>query len=126
MRRSKYNAVKSQSPMFGPRLFASKAERDRAEELRLLEQAGAISALQLQPKVEMTRARVPWRLDFAYVEHGRTVWEDVKGVVSRETQRNIKLWREYGPGLLRVTKRDGRKRAFVVVREVMAKPSGEA
>jgi hypothetical protein len=117
---NKYGAKRSQSPHFGARLFDSMAERDRAEELRLLEVAGEIAELVLQPVVELT-AGIRWRLDFSYVERGRTCWEDVKGVMGRDTALKVKLWREYGPGLLRITKRDGRKRAFMVVREVMAK-----
>jgi hypothetical protein len=70
--------------------FHSKAERDRYEELRLLELGGAISDLKLQPEFELQPrykydgkwvARRKYRADFAYREPGnpRLVVEDVKG-----------------------------------------------
>lgn len=102
------------------RLFASAAERDRAEELRLLEQAGAIQGLVFQPVVRLADA-VNYRADFAYTERGRLVHEDVKGVTSERFRTVCNLWRVHGPSLLRITKRSGKRRAFVVAREIMPK-----
>lgn len=124
MRRgNKYGAQRAQSAHFGARWFDSTAERDRAEELRSLEAAGEIKALTLQPKVDLT-AGITWKLDFSYTEQGRTVWEDVKGVIGRDVALKVRLWREYGPGLLRLTRRANRQREFTVVREVMAQGGG--
>lgn len=71
--------------------FASQAEADRYSELKLLERAGEIDRLELQPRFPLTVASLrggPPRdlgtfvADFRYVEPGRrdaVVVEDVKG-----------------------------------------------
>lgn len=95
--RSKYGAV----PKVVDNIrFASKAEAARYLELRLLEKAGEIEALELQPvfvlKTQLTTGTVrgagramvgdypvigKYRADFAYYDNrtGRRVVEDVKG-----------------------------------------------
>ena len=67
------------------RLFDSKAEVARWQELQLLERAGEITELERQveyeliPKQKGERA-VKYIADFRYVDHeGNTVVEDVKG-----------------------------------------------
>lgn len=74
--------------------FASAKEARRYAELRLLLQAGAISDLVLQPSIPLAVAGVPiryrsgrqavYRGDFSYLEHGRRVVEDTKGVRTRD------------------------------------------
>lgn len=65
--------------------FASKAEGKRYTELKLLERAGEIKALELQPRyplnVQGTKVG-EYRADFTYVETrtGKRVIEDVKGM----------------------------------------------
>ncbi len=71
--------------------FASKAESRRYQDLLILERAGHISSLTIQPRYELapsvrfpgaTRATPPLRYfaDFSYLDHlGRLVVEDVKG-----------------------------------------------
>ena len=64
--------------------FASKAEGRRYGELRLLERAGVISQLELQPRYPVVVNNVQicrYLADFRYVEGDRTVIEDVKGMV---------------------------------------------
>ena len=68
------------------RLFDSKAEAARWQELQLLERAGEIKELERQveyeliPKQKGERA-VKYIADFRYVDHdGKTVVEDTKGV----------------------------------------------
>ncbi len=74
--------------------FDSRAEATRYTELRLLERAGEISSLVLQPEFELipgytkngrkVRA-VKYRADFQYTDRdGKTVIEDVKGVRTKE------------------------------------------
>lgn len=74
--------------------FDSRAEAARYTELKLLERAGEISSLVLQPEFELipgytkngrkVRA-VKYRADFQYTDlAGRTVIEDVKGVRTKE------------------------------------------
>lgn len=59
--------------------FASKAEARRYGELKLLEKAGTISSLTLQPRYELPGG-IRYVGDFAYTENGQAVCEDVKGM----------------------------------------------
>ncbi|EJL21911.1 DUF1064 domain-containing protein [Novosphingobium sp. AP12] len=75
-------------------LHDSKAEARRCNELHLLQRGGAIVGLEQQPEFKFTvdgrpvmldngqQARL--RADFAYVENGRKVVEDRKGVIVRD------------------------------------------
>ncbi len=73
--------------------FASKGEANRYCELKLLERAGLISDLQLQPKFELqpkfkkdgkTIRAINYIADFQYIENGQIVVEDFKGVITKE------------------------------------------
>jgi hypothetical protein len=102
--------------------FGSKTEHARARELMLLQKAGEISGLRFHPLVIMLdapkrRERVAIELDSAYVENGREIFEDVKGFkLTGRFRLFCQLWRFFGPGRLRITKREGR--GFVIVREI--------
>jgi hypothetical protein len=110
-RRSKYGNVRC--TMDG-HTFDSQAEMQRYCELRLLERAGAIVNLQLQPRFELVAKQPGQRAsfyvaDFQYEEDGQTIVEDVKG--GRATQTAIfrlkaKLFRQRYPDLeLRIIER---------------------
>lgn len=85
---SKYGAKKTQIDSI---TFSSKAEAKRYAELKMLERAGHITKLELQPKFELApsvkytgaaRAKPALRYvaDFRYVDHlGNTIVEDAKG-----------------------------------------------
>lgn len=86
---SKYNAT----PSFVDGIrFASRAEASRYTVLRLMEQAGLIKNLELQPKYELIKSfvtksgekvqGVSYLADFRYLDlnNNRIVTEDVKGV----------------------------------------------
>ena len=80
---AKYNNTKIR---VGGRLFDSKAEAARWQELQMLERAGEITELERQveyelvPKQKGERA-VKYIADFRYIDHdGKTVVEDTKGV----------------------------------------------
>jgi hypothetical protein len=98
IRRHKYNAVKT---TVDGHTFDSKAEAARYSELRLLERAGVISDLELQPSFllqepfrdEQKRAHraINYVADFAYNENGRRIVEDVKGKETREFSIKWKL-----------------------------------
>ena len=68
------------------RLFDSKAEAARWQELQLLERAGEITELERQVEYELIHKQkgeraVKYIADFRYVDHeGKTVVEDTKGV----------------------------------------------
>lgn len=94
--RSKYNARKTEVDGIK---FDSMREADRYLELRMLESAGRIKSLVLQPDFVLqeaftdnqgTRRRaIRYRADFMYRENGVNVVEDVKG--ARTQVFNIKM-----------------------------------
>jgi hypothetical protein len=70
--------------------FASKTEAGRAEVLFLLERAREISQLEYQPKFVLCKdPKITYTADFTYMENGKKVYEDVKGVLTRETRVKI-------------------------------------
>ena len=87
-------------------VFDSKKEADRYCELRLLERAGEISNLRLQPRYLLQPAftcdgnayrKIEYVADFEYVENGRTVVEDVKGMRTEVYKIKKKLFlMQYG------------------------------
>ena len=89
----------------GNTVYDSKLEMDRHRELQLLEQAGAITKLQLKPRLHLSEAEITYTPDYGYVQDGRQVYEDAKGFETERFRIIKRLWRIYGPGLLRITKR---------------------
>jgi hypothetical protein len=89
--RNKYGAKKTQ---VGEVTFDSKKEAQRYMELQLLERAGEITDLRRQVKIDLmgqhrplhTRTGRKMRLtaDFFYVENGEEVYEDCKGMWTRD------------------------------------------
>ena len=85
---NKYRAVKVKIDGY---TFASKAEGKRYRDLCLLVRAGEITDLRVHPKYKMIPAVVvsgkkhgirTYTADFEYIENGKTVVEDVKGVIT--------------------------------------------
>ena len=77
---NKYRAVKTEVDGIK---FDSKAEARRYSHLKLLEKAGAIDSLELQPRYDLIINDVKcgfYKADFRYNEDGRQVVEDVKGM----------------------------------------------
>lgn len=97
---SKYHNVKTE---VGGVTFDSKREAARWQELLLMQQAGVISQLQRQWTYELQpaftdnegkrQAAVKWVADFTYVEDGKVVAEDVKGVVTQAFSIKARLFR---------------------------------
>ena len=82
-------------------VFDSKAEARRYQELALLEKAGVISGLRLQPEYELIPAfkkmhrsfrKTVYIADFEYVENGRKIVEDVKGFKTEVYKLKKKLF----------------------------------
>lgn len=88
--------------------FDSKAERDYFSQLKLLESAGEIEILELQPKVYMTDSRILYKPDFLILEKklNEKVYIDVKGMETPVFRLKMRLWKEYGAGTLRLVKKD--------------------
>ncbi len=81
MRRHKFGAI---ATVIDGHKFPSKAEAKRYQELRLLERAGEITDLRLQPRYDLHvngRKIGAYVGDFCYLtSHGAEVVEDVKGM----------------------------------------------
>lgn len=77
--------------------FASKAEGRRYSELKLLERAGEIRDLRLQPRYDLAvngHKVCAYVGDFAYLtKSGEPVTEDTKGVETRDFKIKAKLFR---------------------------------
>lgn len=101
--RNKYGAKKTQ---VGDVNFDSKREANRWMELQLLERAGEISDLQRQVKVELigqyrplftrTGRKMKLTFDFAYIENGIQVFEDAKGMPTRDYEVRVAVARAMG------------------------------
>lgn len=83
---NKYHAVRTWSELC-QRTFDSKAESRRGEELYLLEKAGVISDLRYQVTFQLSdKPKISAKIDFAYLENGKRVLEDVKGILTRDSR----------------------------------------
>lgn len=98
MRYSKYKAVKTKIDDI---VFDSVLEAKRYKQLKLLEDAGAIKNLQLQPKFRLmdsyeydgkTIRAIDYIADFMYEEDGKRVVEDVKGIRTKDYIIKSKLF----------------------------------
>lgn len=112
MRQHKYNAKKTTVDGI---TFDSKAEARRYGELKLLQRADEISHLKLQPEFLLLpsvtlpsgkkQRAIKYRADFSYVEDGRRVIEDVKGMETAAFKLKAKLFHYRYRGLeLRLVK----------------------
>ena len=82
--------------------FDSKAEARRYKELKLLERAGEITNLELQPKFNLqgsfkkngkTYRAINYIADFKYLDKkGKEVVEDVKGIETKEFKIKKKMF----------------------------------
>lgn len=86
--------------------FDSKGEANRYCELKLLERAGEISDLTLQPKYMLqesfkkgkkTHRAITYVADFQYQENGKTIIEDYKGMETEVFRIKRKLFEKRYP-----------------------------
>lgn len=89
-------------------VFDSAKEAKRYKELKLLEQAGEINNLELQPhfllqesfrKNDKTYRKIEYVADFKYTENGKTIVEDVKGLQTEVFKIKHKLFEKKYPEL---------------------------
>lgn len=96
--RTKYSAVKTYSELC-QRKFDSKAEARRGEELYLLQQAGVITDLEYQITFVLShKPSIKIKVDFAYKVDGKMVYEDAKGMLTREFRVKM-AWLEQSQGI---------------------------
>jgi len=88
--------------------FDSKAEAKRYTQLALMERAGEIHSLRLQPEYELIPAfkkgnkkyrQTVYIADFEYIENGRKIVEDVKGFKTDVYKLKKKLFEYRYPDL---------------------------
>ncbi len=94
---SKYHSKKTEVDGY---IFDSKAEAVRYSELKLLEAAGEIEHLQLQPKFPILvngKKICTYIADFQYNDHGRVVIIDVKGIKTPVYRLKKKLFEALYP-----------------------------
>ena len=89
-------------------VFDSIKEGQRYRELAILERAGKISSLELQPKFLLqesfrkngkTYRKIEYVADFQYIENGKTIVEDVKGMQTDVFKLKHKLFEKKYPNL---------------------------
>lgn len=102
---NKYRNKKVQVDMY---VFDSIRESQRYKELKLLERAGEISNLELQPhfllqesfkKNGKTYRKIEYIADFKYTENEKTIVEDVKGMQTDVFKLKHKLFEKKYPDL---------------------------
>lgn len=120
MTASKYHNKRTSVDGFS---FASQAEAKRYGELKLLQRAGEISGLTLQPRFVCVIGGVKvctYIADFAYFENNRRVVVDVKGFATPVYKLKKKLVMALNPGLVILdgteNKRGGRPSARELAR----------
>lgn len=101
-RYSKYRAIPTE---YNGVRYASKSEAARAAQLDLECQGSNIRSWWIgQPVFRLGVAENVYRADFLVVR-GMDVWaEDVKGARTAKFNRDVKLWRRFGPCELRIIK----------------------
>ncbi len=99
------------------RVYDSGAERARAKELDCLQNTGKIKDLREQTVVHLVPG-INYKTDFDYIENGRRVFDEVKGPVSERFRMICHLWKQFGPGPMRILKRKGQDRPFHVTRTI--------
>lgn len=102
---NKYKNKKTQIDMY---VFDSAKEAQRYRELKLLERAGQISNLELQPRFLLqdsfrkngrTYRKIEYVADFKYIENGKTIVEDVKGIQTDVFKLKHKIFEKMYPNL---------------------------
>lgn len=100
---NKYHNKKVQVDMY---VFDSIAESRRYKELKLLERAGVITELELQPRFLLqegfkkngkTFRKIEYIADFQYIENGKLIIEDVKGKETEVFKLKRKLFEHEYP-----------------------------
>ena len=108
---NKYRNKKVQVDMY---VFDSIRESQRYKELKLLEKVGEISNLELQPRFLLqdsfkkngkTYRKIEYIADFQYIENGKAIVDDVKGMQTDVFKLKHKIFEKVYPDLeLRIIK----------------------
>jgi len=100
----------------------SKGEAGRCDILHLMQHGQAISELKNQPTVKLGITQ-KYRPDWTYIEDGKLIVEDFKGVEQDRFKMIKRLWPELGEGILRVTHFS--RGQYVTTQEIEGKKNAE-
>jgi len=108
------NKYKNKKVVVDGEEFDSIRESQRYKELKLLLRAGEISNLELQPRFLLQDSfkkngrvfrKIEYVADFQYIENGKTIVEDVKGIQTDVFKLKHKIFEKVYPNLeLRIIK----------------------
>lgn len=108
------NKYRNKKVIVDEKEFDSKREGNRYKELKLLERAGEIKNLELQPRFLLqdsfkkngrTFRKIEYVADFKYIENGKTIVEDTKGIQTDVFKLKHKIFEKVYPDLeLRIIK----------------------
>ena len=100
-------------------VFDSKGERACYLYLCAQELAGEIRIVGNQETVKLTKAKIAYRADFKIFDNqlNQEVWIEFKGCETAVWKIKKRLWKHYGPGILRVYKGD--EKTISLVEEII-------
>ena len=102
------NKYRNKKVIVDEKEFDSKREGNRYKELKLLERAGEIKDLELQPRFLLqdsfkkngrTFRKIEYVADFKYIENGKAIVEDVKGIQTDVFKLKHKIFERVYPDL---------------------------
>nr|DAV68421.1 MAG TPA: Endonuclease [Caudoviricetes sp.] len=102
------NKYRNKKVIVDEKEFDSKREGNRYKELKLLERAGEIKDLELQPRFLLqdsfkkngrTFRKIEYVADFKYIENGKAIVEDVKGMQTDVFKLKHKIFEKVYPDL---------------------------
>jgi hypothetical protein len=102
------NKYRNKKVIVDEKEFDSKREGNRYKELKLLERAGEIKDLELQPRFLLqdsfkkngrTFRKIEYVADFKYIENGKTIVEDVKEMQTDVFKLKHKIFEKVYPDL---------------------------
>lgn len=122
---------KAKPQYIGGRRFASGVEADRAKVLQTWLACGVISELEYQPRFLLQEAfrdnrgrlnrKIDYVADFSYIEEGRSIIEDVKGMPTQAYLLKAKLFRAKYPELVHKEIKNGKDVLLSAVKKKLKK-----
>lgn len=107
--KSKYRVAPPEARRAFGKTYASKAEKEYAEWLYGLRNAGVHRLVLEQTTLWLGVPENVYRPDFFVIDgDGSAYFVDVKGVETQQFRKVKRLWAAYGPAALHVVKRKGR------------------
>lgn len=104
--RNRYNVAPPEERRVRGKTYASKAERQYADRMYALRDAGVVRLVLEQTTLWLGVPENTYRPDFFVIEaDGTAYFVDVKGVETQAFRKTKKLWAAYGPAPLHIVKK---------------------